>query len=243
MRLIHSVLISLSLLTGVALAQGPNDDLAIAIARNSPAMAQAALDAGADINGNLGEGRTPLIIAVMMVKPDAVKFLLEHGADVNKIADDGAVGNGLSAAFFAMSGVAITRRGDEDFVTERRAGALESLRLVAAKKPNFDLLVSRGPTRMSPLMIAAEAGVADVVKLLLDAGASPSFVNGGRYSALDYAVDRAPAWAPTPASERLECVRLLLAAGAQTNKVGADKLSPLERARQAGNAAAVELLS
>jgi ankyrin repeat protein len=243
MRLIRSVLISLSLLTGAAHAQSPNDDLAIGIARNSPAMMQAALAAGADINANLGEGRTPLITAVMTTKPDAVKFLLDHGADVNKVADDAAVGNGLSAAFFAMSGVAITRRGEDDFVSERRAGAIESLRLVAAKKPNFDVLVSRGPTRLSPLMIAADAGVADAVRILLDAGASPNFVNGGKYAALDYAVDRAPRWSPAPASERLECVKLLLAAGAQTKKSGADKLSPLQRAQRAGNTAAVALLA
>ncbi|HTU66678.1 MAG TPA: ankyrin repeat domain-containing protein [Steroidobacteraceae bacterium] len=248
MRFVAAAFCSLTLFAGMARGQSApnpaaNDQLALAIAKDSAAAAQAALDAGADINANLGEGRTPLITAVMMVKPEAVKFLLEHGADPNRTADDGAVGNALSAAFFAMSGVAITRRGDEDYVNERRAKALESLRLVAARKPDFDVLVSRGPTRLSPLMIAADAGVADAVKILLDAGASPNFVNGGRYSALDYAVDRAPGWSPTPAAERLEVVKLLLAAGAQTKKVGADKLSPLERARKAANTEAVALLS
>lgn len=233
----------MSLLAGVAHAQGANDQLAIAIARNSPAMAQAALAAGADIDGDLGEGRTPLITAVMTVKPDAVKFLLEHGADPDKMARDPAIGNALSAAFFAMSGVAITRRGEADFVQERRAGALESLRLIAARKPDFDVLVSRGGTRLSALMIAADAGVADVVRILLDAGASPNTVNGGRYSALDYAVDRAPGWSPASPADRLEVTKLLLAAGAQKNKTAADKLSPLQRAQRAGNADVAGLLS
>jgi len=232
----------LSLWAGTAYAQNA-DALAVAIASNDSAKAQAALAAGADINANLGEGRTPLITAVMMTKPDMVRFLLAKGADPNRQADDGAIGNALSAAFFASPGMAITRRGDEDFVQERRGPALECLKLVAAARPNFDILVSRGPTRLSPLMIAAEAGVPDAVKVLLDAGASPNFVNGGKYSALDYAVDRAPRFAEIPEVNRAEVVQLLLAAGAQKNKKGADGLAPLDRARKAGSQWAVEALT
>lgn len=231
----------LSMWAGTAYAQN-SDALAMAIAGNDEAKAQAALTAGADINADLGEGRTPLITAVMMTKPDMVRFLLAHGADPDRQAG-GAIGNALSAAFFASPGMAIARRGDEDFMLERRAPALECLKLVAAAKPNFDVLVSRGPTRLSPLMIAAEAGVPDAVKILLDAGASPNFVNGGNYSALDYAVDRAPRFAEIPEANRAEVVQLLLAAGAQKNKKGADGLSPLDRARKVGSQWAVEALT
>jgi ankyrin repeat protein len=242
MSLIRSVFLSTWLLAGAAQAQD-SDALAVAIASNDAAKAQAALTAGADVNANLGEGRTPLITAVMMTKPDMVRFLLSQGADPNRAADDGAIGNALSAAFFASPGMAIARRADEDFMKERRGPALECLRLVAAARPNFDVLVSRGPTRLSPLMIAAEAGVPDAVKILLDAGASPDFANGGKYTALDYAVDRAPRFAEIPESDRAEVVRMLLAAGARKNRKGADGLSPLDRARKAGSQWAVEALT
>ena len=242
MKLIPAVWVSLWLSTGVAHAQNP-DDLAIAIGSNDPVKAQAALDAGVDVNANLGRGHTPLINAVMLTKPDMVRFLLAHGADANREADDGAIGNALSAAFFAIPGTAITKRAEEDFIQEYRRPALECLRLVAAARPNFDILVSRGPTRISPLMIAAESGVPDVVKVLLDAGASPNFANGGKYTALDYAVDRAPRFAQIPESDRAEVVQLLLAAGAQKNKKGADGLTPLDRARKAGSQWAVEALT
>ena len=235
-------LLMMLLLVGAAHAQNA-DDLAIAVASNNPAQVQAALDAGVDVNANLGQGRTPLITAVMMAKPDMVRFLLAHGADPNGQADDGAIGNALSAAFFASPGMAITRRGDEDFIQERRGPALECLKLVAAARPDFDVLVSRGPTRLSPLMIAAEAGVPDAVKILLEAGASPNFVNGGKYSALDYAVDRAPRFAEIPEANRAEVVQLLLAAGAQKNKKGADGLTPLDRARKADSQWAIEALT
>ena len=57
--------LSMWLLAGVAHAQSA-DDLAVAIASGDAARAQSALSAGVDVNANLGEGRTPLITAVMM---------------------------------------------------------------------------------------------------------------------------------------------------------------------------------
>src|SRR5689334_710600 len=105
MRLIRSILI-LSLIVGAARAQSPADDLSIAVASDDVIKAQAALDAGADIRADFGRGHTPLISAVILAKPRMVGFLLEHGADPNHEADDGAIGNALSACFFAIPGMA-----------------------------------------------------------------------------------------------------------------------------------------
>jgi ankyrin repeat protein len=218
------------------------DDLALAIAQGDNVKAQAALDAGVSANVVYDRGHTALITAVILTKPKMVRFLLEHGADPNREAEDGAMGNALSACFFAMPGMAITRRAEPAFIEEHRGPALEALKLIAAREPKFDVLVSRGPTRESPLMIAAEYGAADAVKILLDAGANPNFANGGRYTALDYAVDRVPSYLRIPEEDRVETVRLLLAAGAKKDKKGADGLTPLDRARKAGNAWAVAAL-
>ena len=242
MRIIRSALAVLSLCAGIAQAQN-FDQLATAAMRDDPSMAQAALNAGADVNANIGEGRTALITAVMMNKPAMVRFLLDHGADPNRAADGPTIGNALSAAFFASNGVALTRRGEDEDTRAHRGAALEILRLVAARKPNFNVLVSRGTVRLSPLMIAADAGTPDAVKILLDAGASPNFANAGKYTALDYAVARAPGWSPASPADRAEVVNLLLAAGAQTQKKAADGLSPLERAKRGGNQAVIAALS
>ncbi|MFL6620890.1 MAG: ankyrin repeat domain-containing protein [Povalibacter sp.] len=234
---------ALLLLSFVDSAQAESSDqLAIAVANDDPAMAQSVLNAGVDINADLGQGRTPLITAAMMTRPLMVKFLLEHGADLNRESSDGAIGNALSAAFFAMNGVALTNDLDHPDPANH-AAALEVLRLIVARKPNLNVLIRRGPTQMSPLMIASNAGVPDVVKVLLDGGASPNFANGGKYTALDYAVDRAPVWLPASASDRAEVVRLLIAAGAQTQKKAKDGLSPIERAHRAGNQAVIAALS
>ena len=242
MRIIRSAAVLLSLCAGFAQAQGA-DQLAAAAMRDNPAMAQTALDAGVDLNAKVGEGRTALITAVMMVKPAMVKFLLDRGADPNREAEGPTIGNALSAAFFATSGAALTRRGEEEEIKALRAPALEILRLVAARKPDFNVLVSRGTVRMSALMIAADAGIPDAVKILLDAGASPNFANAGRYTALDYAVARAPRWSPASPADRAEVVRLLVAAGAQTRKKAADGLTPIERAKHGGNQAVIAALS
>ncbi|HEY5809353.1 MAG TPA: ankyrin repeat domain-containing protein [Povalibacter sp.] len=223
-------------------AQSAADSLAIAVMSNDAAMVRSALDAGVGVNENLGQGRTPLITAVIMTRPEAVKTLLERGANPNLQADDGGTGNALTAAFFAGNGSALL--GWEDHPDpSKSAAALEVLRLIAARHPDFNFLARRAMTQMTALMMAAEMGAVDAVKVLLDAGASPNFANGGKYTALDYAVDRAPVMTHNSAADRVEVVRLLLAAGAQTQRKGADGLSPVDRARRSGNQAVVSMLT
>jgi ankyrin repeat protein len=232
----------LSLFGGIAHA-ADTDQLSTAVTSNDTTLAGKALEAGVDVNADLGRGRTALIVAAMMNKPVMVRFLLEHGADPNRRAEDPTIGNALSAAFVATNGVVLTRRGEEDYIAPKYNDALTVLRLLAARKPQFDVLLARGPTRLSPLMIAADAGALDAVRILLDNGASPNFANGGKYTALDYAADRAPGWSPASAEDRAEIVRLLLAAGAQPDHKGADGLTPADRARRSGNAAIVAALA
>jgi ankyrin repeat protein len=225
-----------------ASAQTAVESLSIAVMSNDAAMVRSALDAGVGVNERLDQGRTPLIVAAMMTRPEAVKALLERGANPNLQADDAGTGNALTAAFFAMNGSALL--GWEDHPDPAKsAAALEVLRLIAARHPDFNLLARRAMTSQTALMMAAEMGAVDAVKILLDAGASPNFANGGKYTALDYAVDRAPRMTHNTAADRVEVVRLLLAAGAQTQRKGADGLSPVDRARRSGNQAVVSMLT
>jgi ankyrin repeat protein len=185
---------------------------------------------------------TMLISAVMFSRPQIVKMLIERGADPNHRARDATIGNAVSAAFFAMNGASLTGMGDRD--AAGHAVALETLKaVVTAKGADLSLLVRRVTTEMTPLMIAANANAADAVQVLLDAGADVNVMNSGRFTALDYAVDRAPLWSENPVSNREVIVRALLKKGARKDRKSADGVTPVERAKRAGNAEIVALLS
>ena len=212
----------------------PASQLAIAVMSDNAALARSVLAANPGaVNIDTGQGRTPLILASMTTHPALVKLLLDHGADLAREADDGAIGNAVTAAFFAMNGARLTGMGEKPD-QRRHQDALEVLRLVAAKRNGLELLVRRGPTQMSALMIAAEAGAPEAVRILLDAGANPNTANGGRYTALDYAVGRKPSWSTASTADRVEVAQLLLAAGARVDHRAADQMSSVERARSSG---------
>ena len=221
--------------------------LVSAIMSNNPMQARAAIAAGADVNADTGEGRTPLILAAMTTKPEIARILIENGADPRKQAQMPATGNAVTAAFFAMNGTKLTGRTDEPDA-KGHADALEVLRLVAKRmgeldEHGLDLPVRRATTNLTALMMAAEAGAADAVHILLDAGADPNAMNAGRYTALDYAVERPPVWSQASAADRDDVVRALIAAGAKTDHKPADGVTPKQRAERAGNARFVSLMN
>jgi ankyrin repeat protein len=189
-------------------------NLLTAIMADNTAQVRSAIDTGADVNADSGEGRTPLIVAAMSTRPDAVRVLLERGADPRRRADDTAIGNAVTAAFFAMNGTELTGRSD-DPDPRKHVAALEVLKLIASRKSDLNLLVRRAQTDMTALMIAAQAGALDAVEILLAAGADSNATNGGKHTALDYARERAPVWSPFPAADREAIVRALVAAGAR----------------------------
>jgi ankyrin repeat protein len=230
-----------ALLSAVALvapaAAQTTEALQMAVMDDSPAAIERAIAAGSDPNAATGDGSL-LALAAMSGRPRAVRALLAHGADPAAPGPNG--GNALNAAFFAMNGVALLGRTEAPDPASR-ARAVEVVRLLAARKIGLDNLARIGPTAMTPLMLAAQAGAFDVVQILLDAGADPNAVNGGRYTAIDYAVDRPPIWATLP-QQRTEIVRALLAKGARRDRAGADKITPLARARALGEAEIVAAL-
>ncbi|WP_068875603.1 ankyrin repeat domain-containing protein [Phenylobacterium sp. CCH9-H3] len=236
--LLASAALALSLTLAAPATAQTDAALRVAILQDDPGAIAGAIRAGADPRA-VGENGSPLAIAAMSGKARAVRALLDLGADPAAPGPNG--GNAVSAAFFAMNGVALLGR-DEAPEPARRAAALDVLRAIAARGVGLDVLMRLGPTSMTPLMQAAEAGAVDVVQILLQAGANPNAVNGGRYSALDYAVDRAPSWAALPQDGRAEIVRALLAKGARRDRAGADGVTPLARARRTGNAEVIAAL-
>jgi hypothetical protein len=180
-----------------------------------------------------GSEAQALVNAVRFGRPTEVRALLARGADPDVRVDDPAGGNAVNVAFTAMNGMALLGRTDEPD-PGRHAAALDVLRALVERTPALDLAVRIGPRDVTPLMLAAESGAVDVVRVLLDGGANPNATNGGRYTALDFAVDRPPIWSTSPAADRAEIVQLLLAKGARADRAGADGVKPAARARRAG---------
>lgn len=145
--------------------------LVSAVITNNAAAARAALASGADVNANTGEGRTPLIVAAMASRPDMVKLLLEKGADPTRRTDDPKIGNAVTAAFWGQNGEALNRPIAE-VDPQKRATALEVLRLVAAPRQGLNVTARRDGKDLTAIQIATRNGASDAVKILTAAGAA-----------------------------------------------------------------------
>ena len=68
---------------------------------SDPAVVQALVEKGADVNAKAEDGATPLIIAVGRGDPKVVKALLDNGADANAKDKNGRTAL-MRASFFAL---------------------------------------------------------------------------------------------------------------------------------------------
>jgi len=135
-------------LSAAAYAQGNADELIQVIRNNDLASLKARLAKGAQVNTRDQRGSTLLIHAAAIGSPEAVKLLLENGADVN-------ARNDLEATALILG-----------------AGNTEKARMLVEKGADVNAHSKLGRT---PLMIAAGCdGCSATVKLLLEKGADPN---------------------------------------------------------------------
>jgi ankyrin repeat protein len=145
--------------------------LVSAVITNNAAGVRAALAAGVNVNANVGEGRTPLIIAAMASRPEIVKLLLEKGADPAIKSEHPKIGNAVTAAFWGQNGEALNRPVAQ-VDPQKRATALEVLKLVTARKQGLNATVHRDGKDVTALQIATRYGATDAAKILTEAGAT-----------------------------------------------------------------------
>lgn len=134
--------------------------LVVAMQEQSPKVAKILLDQpGIDIDALNAAGESALMIAALKGDVADVKLLLDRGAKVNQ--------DGWSPLHYAATGpeVAIVK-----LLLDRGA-------LIDAPSPN-------GST---PLMLAAQYGAEETVKLLLARGADPALRNQKNLAAIDFA--------------------------------------------------------
>ena len=111
----------------------------------------AAIKAGADVNGSDEVVGPPLVAAASGGNPEAVKFLLEKGANVN----------------------ATDNQGITALMTATVSGSTETVRYLLAKgaNPNASTTIGIGTSKVTALSLARSKNNEVLVKLLRDAGA------------------------------------------------------------------------
>ena len=134
--------------------------LFIAVQEPSPAVAEVLIRwPKTNVEFRTAKDESPLMLAALKGQLDLAKKLIERGADVNK--------TGWTPLHYAATG-----------------GHLALLNLLLENHAYID---AESPNKTTPLMMAAQYGNADSVKLLLEAGADASLRNQLGLNAIDFA--------------------------------------------------------
>jgi DNA-binding beta-propeller fold protein YncE len=170
------------------------------------------LAAGADVHAADARGRTALIATAYGRHNGVARALIDAGADVNRRDDS----------------------KQSAFLIPTADGNVGLLRLTLAAGADVQ---SKDSYNGTGLIRAADRGHADVIAELLATPIQVNHVNRLGWTALLEAIilgDGGPRHA--------ECVRLLLAAGADPNLADSQGVTPLQHARRKGQAAIVRML-
>jgi ankyrin repeat protein len=164
------------------------------------------LTAGASVNVKDERGITPLMYAAWVGSVDVMKQLLEQGADPNLANSSGSTALMLSATDIAK------------------------VRLLKDRGASLNAASTRGRTAL--LLAAMSDPSADIVRLLISAGADLKAVDSLKMTALHAAA----------LGNDTETVRLLIDAGLDVNASDFQGFTPLIYATSNGNLAAARLL-
>ncbi len=207
---------------------------AVAQAGDAAAI-QKELAAGADVNAEWDasggkRGLTPLMLASMSGKPDAVKALLAGKPNVGLRAREGQTallyaagwGNAATLKLLLDAGASLDARSDD---------GRTALMLAASRGPaeNLALLLERGADAkarnkwgQAAIHLAVESGSAEKVRLLLKAGVDPSSADDAGATPLHLAAaHEAPG---------VELLAALIEAKADPNRADRDGVTPLMKA-------------
>jgi ankyrin repeat protein len=148
------------------------------------------LEAGADVNDAAADGMSALTLATVRANIPVAKLLIEHGANPN------ADGAGYSALHWAVGtweseltvrNITVDRPGEWATVAGLKEGKLELVNAMLAHGADPNARMKKAPARVggskngalpeldgaTPVMLAAMAGDAEVMRALVAAGADP----------------------------------------------------------------------
>ena len=245
-------------MVSTTLPRGGWTALMYAARQNSLSAARTLAEKGADLNLADPDGTAALVFAVINAHFDLAAMLLDKGADPN-IADE----TGMAALYAAVDmhtlGPMISRPAPK-LVDELNAADLVKRLLAHGANPNArlrkpvlgrhhdggDATLGEGPT---PLMRATKTNDVAVMKLLLDAGASPFLTQKDYTTPLMISAAggaRAGGYAAAfsvTESGTIQAMKLLIDYGADVNAFNANGQTALHRAAQRGADQVVQFLA
>ncbi|MFD4837482.1 ankyrin repeat domain-containing protein [Achromobacter sp. NPDC058515] len=206
------VVLALAAIGGGAVAGDRAAQLLEASGKGETARVRELLAQGAPLEARDAQGNTPLLRATQGNHADAAGALIEGGADVN----------------------AQNRMQDSAYLLAGAQGYRQILDLTLRHGADLKSTNRYGGTALIP---ACERGHVEVVRTLLQAGVDPDHVNRLGWTGLLEAIilsDGGP--------RHQAIVALLIEGGADVNLADGDGRTPLQHARQRGQAAIVQLL-
>lgn len=167
--------------------------LFMAISNQSSSITELIIKSGGEINRPTQDGPPPLIAAIILSQPQIVRMLIEAGADVN-IKDSSGSSALMCASLRSQTEIInmlMEAGADLNIQDKKGRTALYSAVLLNQLQTAQQLLAcgkNNETTLNQALSIAAKKGYEKHVELLLDAGASPNYIDAEGYSILTYSV-------------------------------------------------------
>src|SRR5712692_3564224 len=202
-----------------SLTDNPSADFYTAIRANDLARLKTLLASGPgnNVDGvHDNRGVTPLMHAAVVGSADAMRLLLDAGADVNARNDVGSTALMWSATDLAKVRLLLEHGADVNAASERHRTALLVAAMADGSAPIVRLLIAKGAdvhvvdrVNVSAMHAATLGGDADTVRLLIDAGAEVDTRDAGGYTPLMNAAQHG----------NLRAVQMLLAKGASVSAV------------------------
>jgi ankyrin repeat protein len=218
-RVICAVIAAFCVASTRAQNENPSDAFYTAIRANDLTRLAAMLNERADPNVKDARGVTPLMQAAIVGSPDAMKLLLDNGADPNAANNSGSTALMFSVTDMRKVRLLLDRGANANAASKFGRSALllsamsdrsaDIVRLLIAK--GADVKASDG-FKTTVLHAAAQGNDTETIRQLLDAGLDPNAVNLAGFTPL-----------MTIASNgNLSAVKLLLVKGANVNAVSND---------------------
>lgn len=177
---------------------------------------------GADVNAQEQDGRSVLAEAVSSHDAAVVRFLLDAGAKPDGFALGQAcwLGRAENVQLLLDAGA----KPDDGLVRAAQGGHAKLVKLLLDKGADVNT-TAQSKVGDTALHTGALQGGPEVVRLLLEHGANPNFMNKARQTPLHRAIS---------GDCELETVKLLVAAGARLNMPDEDGMTPVRMAAVRG---------